>query len=99
MKLGRPHCLLLLLLTPPNQLPAKPVQPPPTSFQATAAKAEKGDPASQSALGDYYLDGKQFPRDLALALKWYRKAAEQGFAAAQYHVGVSYSRGECVPQD
>ena len=32
-------------------------------------------------------------------MKWYRKAAEQGDADAQYNLGISYDRGEGVPQD
>ena len=30
---------------------------------------------------------------------WYRKAAEQGYANAQYNLGVMYDNGEGVPQD
>ena len=33
------------------------------------------------------------------ALKWYRKAAEQGYAAAQFNVGALYYNGECVEED
>jgi hypothetical protein len=32
-------------------------------------------------------------------VKWYRKAAEQGLAAAQYNLGLMYSYGKGVPQD
>jgi len=31
--------------------------------------------------------------------KWYRLAAEQGFAPAQYNLGVAYYNGQGVPQD
>ena len=30
-------------------------------------------------------------------MKWYRKSAEQGFATAQYNLGVMYATGEGVP--
>ncbi len=33
------------------------------------------------------------------ATKWYRKAAELGFATAQYHLGVLYDVGEGVGRD
>ena len=33
------------------------------------------------------------------AVKWWRKAAEQGFAEAQYNLGQIYGRGEGVAQD
>ncbi len=32
------------------------------------------------------------------AAKWYRKAAEQGLAEAQFNLGVCYKKGEGVPQ-
>ena len=32
-------------------------------------------------------------------MKWYRLAAEQGNASAQYNLGVRYANGEGVPQD
>ncbi|MEO6697101.1 MAG: sel1 repeat family protein, partial [Gammaproteobacteria bacterium] len=33
------------------------------------------------------------------ALKWYRKAADQGFARAQYFVATMYQNGRGVPVD
>ena len=38
-------------------------------------------------------------KDQTEAAKWYRKAAEQGFADAQRNLGDSYYDGEGVPQD
>ena len=32
-------------------------------------------------------------------MKWWRKAAEQGFANAQYILGLTYAEGQGVPQD
>jgi TPR repeat protein len=32
-------------------------------------------------------------------VKWYRLAADQGDADAQYNLGVCYAKGEGVPQD
>jgi TPR repeat protein len=46
-----------------------------------------------------YVSGRGVPQDDAEAARWYRKAAEQGNAAAQFLVGLSYSSGEGVPQD
>ena len=43
--------------------------------------------------------GGSTPRDVAESLKWYRKAAEQGFAEAQYNLGASYYHGDGVPKD
>ena len=39
------------------------------------------------------------PQDYAEAVKWYRKAAEQGNAAAQGALGLLYAQGQGVPQD
>ncbi len=32
-------------------------------------------------------------------MKWYRRAAEQGHAQAQYNLGLMYANGQGVPQD
>ncbi|MFZ1640333.1 MAG: tetratricopeptide repeat protein [Candidatus Contendobacter sp.] len=37
--------------------------------------------------------------DHAAALKWYRKAADQGYAPAQINLGSMYAEGEGVPRD
>ena len=43
---------------------------------------------------------KSAARDaLAEAVKWFRKAAEQGDASAQFNLGVMYANGEGVPED
>jgi TPR repeat protein len=43
--------------------------------------------------------GKGFPREMAQAAAWYRKAAEQGDVGTQGILGVHYSIGQGVPQD
>ena len=44
-------------------------------------------------LGVCYDDGEGVAKDQAEAVKWYRKAAEQNDAAAQYNLGVCYAKG------
>ena len=44
-------------------------------------------------------NGRGVPQDYVEAVKWYRKAAEQGDASAQYNLGVMYYNGQGVPQD
>jgi hypothetical protein len=39
------------------------------------------------------------PQNFAEAVKWYRKAAEQGNAEAQYNLGMMYFAGLGVPKD
>ena len=37
--------------------------------------------------------------DYAEAVKWFRKAAEQGHGSAQYNLGLAYMEGKGVPED
>ena len=50
-------------------------------------------------MGSMYGNGWGVPQDNAEAVKWYRRAAEQGHTSAQFHLGVMYSMGRGVPQD
>jgi hypothetical protein len=38
-------------------------------------------------------------RTWVILFKWYRRAAEQGHALAQFNLGVTYAKGQGVPQD
>jgi TPR repeat protein len=46
-----------------------------------------------------YRQGLGVPQDFAEAARWSRIAAEQGYAAAQFNVGLMYDRGVGLPQD
>lgn len=46
-----------------------------------------------------YYYGRGVPRDYIEAVRWCRKAAEQGYAHAEYLMGSSYLYGNGVPQD
>ena len=50
-------------------------------------------------LGVIYAKGSGVPRDYAEAMKWYRKAADQGNALGEANLGALYYRGEGVRQD
>ena len=64
------------------------------------AKAVQGDAFSQFQLGSHYCyRGAGAQPDYTKAIKWYRLAAEQGDADAQYELAVLYESGEGVPQD
>jgi TPR repeat protein len=39
------------------------------------------------------------PQDYSQAVKWFRKAADQGQIIAQLNLGVMYANGDGVPQD
>jgi TPR repeat protein len=45
-----------------------------------------------------YKSGQGVDQSDATAVEWYRKAADQGHAEAQYNLGVMYERGKGVGQ-
>jgi len=53
----------------------------------------------QYSLGLAYYYGKGVLKDYAEAVKWIRKAAEQGHAHAQYSLGYAYDKGKGVLKD
>ena len=46
-----------------------------------------------------YANGDGVREDDVEAVRWYRKAAEQGLAQAQYNLGVMYANGDGVRED
>jgi TPR repeat protein len=46
-----------------------------------------------------HFEGQGAPQDLAEAARWYRLAADQGHAKAQYNLACLYGTGQGVPQD
>lgn len=71
-------------------------------FENRLKSAENGDIFSQYILGMIYDLGKAgVSQDIKKATYWYTKAAEQGHAESQYHVGSLYyfSGNEQIPQD
>ena len=56
-------------------------------------KAEQGDTVSQFKLGNIYYNGKNVPINYTEALQWYKKAALQGHADAQFNLGLMYDKG------
>src|SRR5690349_19754359 len=64
------------------------------------ANAQKGGAQAQFELGNTFYFGRlNVAKDSAEAVKWYRKAAEQGFAPAEYRLGYSYEIGSGVARD
>lgn len=60
---------------------------------------EKDSVIEQFNLGVRYYYGDGVPQIYSEAVKWFRKAAEQGNANAQYNLGVCYENGDGVPQN
>lgn len=69
------------------------------AFQLTSPLAEKGDARAQFNIGYMYANGWGVKRNLAEAIKWYRKAAEQGLEIAQHYLGLAYFNGDGVERD
>ena len=63
------------------------------------SKANAGDPFSQIELGLVYENANGVTQDYSEAVKWYRKAAEQGYAQGQSNLGFMYEKGRGVTQD
>ncbi|WP_420405662.1 tetratricopeptide repeat protein [Nisaea sp.] len=66
------------------------------------AQAEAGDAKAQFYYGlalERGAQGHQGETDRARAVELYKKAAEGGFALAQYRLGVLYQIGQGVPKD
>jgi hypothetical protein len=61
---------------------------------AMLAKAKSGDAASEYLVAIQYQKGDIVPRDFVQAADWYRKAADQGYALAQYRLGLLYQQKE-----
>ena len=57
------------------------------------------DSQSQFSLGGCYQYGWGVEKDPGEAIRWYKKAAEQGYVKAQYILGNCYKDGEGVEQD
>jgi TPR repeat protein len=55
--------------------------------------AEKGDLEAQVNLGIAYAKGEGIPKDEVEAVRWIRRAAEKGFAKAQFILGAVYFEG------
>jgi len=90
---------LILLLGSTIELPAQQLATDRKEFEATRAKAEKGDAEAQLALGFRYAAGNGVAADYRKAAKWHRKAAEQGLATAQFVLATDYANGLGVKTD
>ena len=69
------------------------------SLEDVRVLAEQDDPAAQATLGDRYLEGRGVSQDNAEALRWFRRAAEQGHAHGLFRLGWMYDGGRSVPHN
>ena len=61
--------------------------------------ASFGDKRCQNQLGIWYELGLGTEQNYELALKWFEKAAEQGYAAAYGNIGNLYYKGDGIEKD
>ena len=59
----------------------------------------RSNPATLVQLGIKYEKGEGVSKDLPKAVELYRKAAEKGDAAGEFHLGTMYRDGDGVPKD
>ena len=64
-----------------------------------ARRLSRGTKLAKPSLGLCYECGLGVQRDYPEAVKWYRKAADQGVATAQCRLGFCYHNGQGVQQD
>lgn len=66
---------------------------PPASSATLIDLANAGNVAAQYELAARYADGRDMKRDPALAVTWFRKAAEKDHAPSQYRLGALFEKG------
>jgi TPR repeat protein len=62
-------------------------------------QAAANDAAAQHFVGVAYANGRGVKKDVAEAVKWYQKAADQGYGNAAFNMGLLYKNGRDVPKD
>jgi len=68
-------------------------------FKLDLMQAKDGNAEAQHSLAARYEEGHGVEADLAQAVAWYRRAADQGHAPAHFKLGQLYEEGRGVPQD
>jgi localization factor PodJL len=63
------------------------------------AAAKKADPLAFFEIGARYADGRGVAADPKIAMNWYQRAADAGFAPAQYRLASIYEKGLGVDRD
>lgn len=90
-----PSIIFLICLLPFTVFSKK---KPELHFNEVKLTAIEGDADAQFELAGLYAGGEGVKQNLTEAVKWYRKAAEQGHDGAQFKLGLSYQNGKGVPQ-
>src|SRR5206468_6802374 len=92
--------VLLLLSAAVFQLRAQQTEADRKLLAEIRAGADKGDAKAQYELGAAFLLGTLgVAKDEVEAVKWFRKAAEQNYAFAQFMLGACYHDGQGVTKN
>ena len=63
-------------------------------------RASRGEPDAQFMLGNLYFTGAvEFDQNQEWGIKWFLRAANQGYAKAQFALGYCYEFGEGAEQN
>jgi TPR repeat protein len=76
---------------------AQPASPPSTLADLEEA-ADKGDAVAQTKLGEMYASGEGVSLDAAKSFEWTKRAADQGYAQAQFDLGADYEKDLVLPR-
>jgi TPR repeat protein len=68
-------------------------EPHPTDMDAVRSKAEAGDASAEYELGRSMLSRRPTDSEVASAITWFRRSAEQGYAPAEYLYGDIFRGG------
>lgn len=60
-----------------------------SSFNDVQQRAKSGDAKAQLELGYRYFQGNETVKDLDQALRWFQRAAQQGYTPAEYVMGLA----------
>ena len=96
---GRPRTLTSKLTEAPEALRLNAIRSKPQILELYLNMAPYGGNLRGVEAAALYYFGKGVPRDYSEAARWWRKAAEQGLAEAQFNLGVTYRQGEGVTKD
>ncbi|HEY2346563.1 MAG TPA: caspase family protein [Xanthomonadaceae bacterium] len=70
-----------------------------TALKVWMDSASAGDPEAMNYVGEIYLKGLGTDPDYALAMVWFKKAADKGLARAKINMGYMYEEGLGMPKD
>ncbi len=69
------------------------------AFEVLGPLAEAGQVRAQVTLGLMYEQGEGVARNVAQAVQWFERAAQNGNATLRHDLAVKYFKGEGIPQD